>query len=511
MMLVGCSAAQAQVANPFLKDFQDFRQKAKSDYEKFRDEANRRYADLLRGEWHPYEPEEPLIKPKENELPPVIFDEKEAEKPIESKPIEIEEKTGPEKYVFDAFGHLAINQGFARVNISSSNSENPYDNSGNSGNPYADPDAPVMNFTHSVGYVTASNNNYAVYETATCNAYNPYHTDEKGRLLRNTWFDDTADGFPIRSYFDETGKKVAGWLQLDGDSYYFDMLGIMQTGLVKVKYVNGKYDGYYFAKDGKQLKNTWGRDGSKWYHFDADGKMQRNMWLEDGGNKYYLGEDGARYVGTFTIDGKNCYFDKDGIYIENGPKKLDTVFDDIKVDTEKPAWYLGAVRYVYEYNIMSGKGNSFKPNSYITRGEFVRLLYNHAGAPEKILQKNIFPDVKDDAWYTNAVLWAKKNDIASGNGDGTFGVNNDVQRMQVALMLYKYAKLCGYDTTVSNPNAIDSFSDANKVPSWAKNAMNWAVSQGIINGKGGNRLDPAGKATRAECAQMIMKLVEANK
>ena len=89
-MLVGCSAAQAQVANPFLKDFQDFRQKAKSDYEKFRDEANRRYADLLRGEWHPYEPEEPLIKPKENELPPVIFDEKEAEKPIESKPIEIE-------------------------------------------------------------------------------------------------------------------------------------------------------------------------------------------------------------------------------------------------------------------------------------------------------------------------------------------------------------------------------------------------------------------------------------
>ena len=78
-------------------------------------------------------------------------------------------------------------------------------------------------------------------------------------------------------------------------------------------------------------------------------------------------------------------------------------------------------------------------------------------------------------------------------------------------MLYKYAKLCGYDTTVSNPNAIDSFSDANKVPSWAKNAMNWAVSQGIINGKGGNRLDPTGKATRAECAQMIMKLVEANK
>ena len=59
-------------------------------------------------------------------------------------------------------------------------------------------------------------------------------------------------------------------------------------------------------------------------------------------------------------------------------------------------------------------------------------------------------------------------------------------------MLYKYAKLKGFDTTVSDPKAIDGFVDAKKVPSYAKEAMTWAVSQGIITGKGGNRLDPAG-------------------
>ena len=84
-----CCTLCAQT-NPFLKDFENFRQKAKSDYEKFRDEANRRYADLLRGKWHPYEAEEPLIKPKDNELPPVVIDEEEERQPVRSRPVVIE-------------------------------------------------------------------------------------------------------------------------------------------------------------------------------------------------------------------------------------------------------------------------------------------------------------------------------------------------------------------------------------------------------------------------------------
>ena len=89
-MALTCGTAMSQVNNPFLQDFESFRKQAKSNYEKFRDEANRRYADLLRGKWHPYEPEEPLIKPKDNDLPPVVIDEQEARKPIESRPIAIE-------------------------------------------------------------------------------------------------------------------------------------------------------------------------------------------------------------------------------------------------------------------------------------------------------------------------------------------------------------------------------------------------------------------------------------
>ncbi len=75
-------------------------------------------------------------------------------------------------------------------------------------------------------------------------------------------------------------------------------------------------------------------------------------------------------------------------------------------------------------------------------------------------------------------------------------------------MLYKYAAFNQYNTSYDGV-AIDGFSDVGDVSGWAKEAMNWAVSQGIMSGKGG-RLDPKGKATRAECASMIKNLLTKN-
>ena len=57
----------------------------------------------------------------------------------------------------------------------------------------------------------------------------------------------------------------------------------------------------------------------------------------------------------------------------------------------------------------------------------------------------------------------------------------------------------------------DSFSDKGKVSSWAQEGMKWAVTNGIISGKGSStnpKLDPQGKTTRAEGAQMMKSLIE---
>jgi len=181
-------------------------------------------------------------------------------------------------------------------------------------------------------------------------------------------------------------------------------------------------------------------------------------------------------------------------------------------DIPSNAWYVKAVQYVYDNDIMAGKGDVFCPNNPITREEFVQVLYNQSGKPAVAIE-NRFPDVKD-AWYKNAVLWADDNDIANGKGNGMFGVGENISRQDLALMLYKYARLKGFDLTV-NTGEINKYADGNKVSGYAKEAMDWAITQGIMSGKGNKgedistyRLDPLGTATRAECASMMMKLLE---
>ena len=70
-----------------------------------------------------------------------------------------------------------------------------------------------------------------------------------------------------------------------------------------------------------------------------------------------------------------------------------------------------------------------------------------------------------------------------------------------------YAKYCGYST--ADKANISSYPDVGEVSSWAVEAMQWEVGNGIISGKhGGEYLDPHGYATRAECATIIQRFLE---
>ena len=110
-----------------------------------------------------------------------------------------------------------------------------------------------------------------------------------------------------------------------------------------------------------------------------------------------------------------------------------------------------------------------------------------------------------------------ENNIANGYKTGEFGISDNITRQDLALMLYKYAVLKGYDLTATD-GLIQQYADSAKVSNYAQNAMNWAITQGIMSGKGNKgedistfKLDPTGTATRAECASMMMKLLEKNK
>lgn len=176
-------------------------------------------------------------------------------------------------------------------------------------------------------------------------------------------------------------------------------------------------------------------------------------------------------------------------------------------DVSKDHWYYEAVNYVYEQGIMSGLTETvFGPNDKLTRSQFAAILYRIEGEPD-VTYSEKFSDVPDNMWYTKGILWAADSGIVSGYEDNSlFGVNDDITREQMAVMMYRYAKYKDFD--VSTGSSLEEFDDSDQVSGYAKAAIGWAVESGIISGKEGGILDPRGNATRGECAAIIMRFME---
>ena len=176
---------------------------------------------------------------------------------------------------------------------------------------------------------------------------------------------------------------------------------------------------------------------------------------------------------------------------------LDKVFTDLKKD----AWYIPSVQHVYYTDLMNGvKEGVFDPNGLVSRGQLVTVLYRLDGSPE-VDAKIPFTDVAEKAYYYNAVRWAHANGIVNGVSDTRFAPDDKISRQQLCTILFRYAAALELDLT--SRNDLKSFSDADQIAAYAKDAVSWCVAVGLINGKSGGVLDPAGNATRAEIAKVL--------
>ena len=226
-------------------------------------------------------------------------------------------------------------------------------------------------------------------------------------------------------------------------------------------------------------------------------------------------------VGTITVtdrfgDAVKVTENADGTYtftMPNGQVTVKATF----VETEEPApaepfpdvdendWFYDEVVYVYENGLMNGvENNQFAPNTATNRAMLATILYRLAGEPA-VSGDLPFTDVESGTWYTDAVLWAAQNGIVNGLGENTFAPMNTLTREQLVTMLYRYAEAAGYD--VSAAADLSGYPDAGKVQTYAQKAMSWAVAEGIVEGMDGN-LNPAGNATRAQIATILMRFCE---
>ena len=174
-------------------------------------------------------------------------------------------------------------------------------------------------------------------------------------------------------------------------------------------------------------------------------------------------------------------------------------------DVTEGDWFYDAVRYAYETGLMDGVGDSlFAPNSETTRAQLVTILYRLAGQPA-VSGDLPFTDVENGTWYTDAVAWAAENGIVNGTTDTTFAPGDDITREQLVTVLYRYAESKGYDVSASAD--LSGYPDAGQVQDYAQPAMAWAVAEGIVEGVDGT-LNPAGNASRAQIATILMRFCE---
>ena len=158
-------------------------------------------------------------------------------------------------------------------------------------------------------------------------------------------------------------------------------------------------------------------------------------------------------------------------------KDVSDVFPDIK----DGAWYEEGVQYVYDKNIITGTDGLFNPGSKMTRKQLVTILYRLEGSPiiEDKTAIDLFPDVTEKAYYADAVCWAYNEKVTTGS-NGLFKPENLLTREQMAAFLFRYAEVKGYDTEVRGDYT--HMLNWQQLHSYGEEPMAWAVGVGLISG-----------------------------
>ncbi len=186
------------------------------------------------------------------------------------------------------------------------------------------------------------------------------------------------------------------------------------------------------------------------------------------------------------------------------PKNI-VVGKKVYLDTKKSDWYSKSVKFAVENNLMVGTSETtFSPKLDTTRAMVATILFR-LSKEEKVLSKNKFKDVENGKWYHDSIIWAKEKGIVKGYDENTFAPNDKLTREQLITIMYRYAKLKGYNT--KNVANLEKYTDTDKISNFATTPIKWAVANGIIKGTSDSTLSSKENTTRAMVAQIFMNFI----
>ncbi|WP_246362977.1 glycoside hydrolase family 3 N-terminal domain-containing protein [Paenibacillus alba] len=173
-------------------------------------------------------------------------------------------------------------------------------------------------------------------------------------------------------------------------------------------------------------------------------------------------------------------------------------------DTSAAAWAEDSIQALAARGAINGIGNGlFNPTGEVTRAEFIKMLIDTFDLADATAVAT-FKDVPEGQWYTNAVASAQKLGIVNGKDDGTFGVNDNITREDMAVMVYRISQQLNLKLASGHPSA--AFTDLSRIAGYARAAVDAIQNAGIINGMEDGSFAPKEHASRAQAATMIFRL-----
>jgi len=212
--------------------------------------------------------------------------------------------------------------------------------------------------------------------------------------------------------------------------------------------------------------------------------------------------DGSGDNNTNTSDNSNTdHTSSTPVQKPSNPSILVSQFKDLTHH-----WAKNDIQFALDRGLFKGLSDThFGANTVTSRGMFITVLHRLAGMPQA--GTVVFSDVDKKQYYADAIAWASSLNIVSGITETKFAPNQDITREQLVVMLYQYAKQANL---VSNTNLVSTlqFKDAHRISNWSKEAVTWALNNGLIQGTTHNMLAPKDTATRAQTATILKRFIE---
>lgn len=300
--------------------------------------------------------------------------------------------------------------------------------------------------------------------------------DVGGRGVAFTLIEKIFADYPPTITYDEESKTMIGTIhvtqnQAKQDDYifaagtynfYYENEQTIKEKLQLIQKYNLKGSGSWAL--GQELPSMW-EDTSMWLNNNTD---EENKNIEDSKEKeehlytvFDVFKDvtvkdwSTKYINFVYSNKLMIGIQEDLFGIEDSLTRAQTVtilarlIDKYDVNIEKKKnivnitdvdnhWAEQSIQNALALGIIVGyEDNTFRPDEYISREELVTILDRLNLDIDKTENDILFTDVNDRQWSYNSIISMASKGLVEGYEDNTFKPQNNMQRQEIATILYK--------------------------------------------------------------------------